>query len=303
MTNRVLFWAPWVLSLASCTSARMYSGPRVSEAETANVEVRARFVLADADDRVPLIRAVDGELTNQKAGLHHFLFGDPTGVHRVELAPGERHVEVRLEHASATDRRTLRWNVEAGSRYEIDYRRSERQPPVEAFVVRADTGEELAHSWIAPPQTADFGLDPLRWSEADWRVEDRWHWISFQPVAAPARERLRFEWNEPDRFHPTIEKAWAIGIDLRREHERDYTEFEWAPVSSSDAACVYAWSGVRAGRAGRLHGEIVVSVRDSRLFVARYTSEDAERFAAERETWRAFGLGAGWIDAWKEALP
>lgn len=303
MKNRILFWAPCVLWLASCTSARMYSGPRVSDAEVAGVEVRTHFVLADDDDRAPLIHAVDGELTSEHAGLHHTLFGDPAGVHRVDLAPGERRVEVRLEHGSLVDRRTLRWNVEAGGRYVIDYRHSERQPPVEAFVVREDGGEELARSWVAPPDVGAFGLDAARWSTADWRVEDRWHWISFQPVDSAARERLRFEWSEPDRFYPETTKAWATGIDLRREQERDYSEFEWSQVSSNDSACVYAWSGVRSGRAGRLHGEIVVRVRDQRLFVARYTSEDAERFAAERETWRAFGLAAGWIEAWKEALP
>lgn len=281
----------------------MVSGATVDDAQLASARVRTHFVLADENDRAPLIHAVDGELTSARAGLRQFLVGDPSGVHRVELAPGESRVEVWLEHGVLVDRRTLRWNVEAGGRYVIDYRHSERQPPVEAFVVSEDGGEELARSWIAPPDVGVFGLDAARWSTADWRVEDRWHWISFEPVDSAARERLRFEWSEPDRFFPTIEKAWAAGLDLRREFEREYAALEWSTVSAGDAAAVYAWSGVRPGREGHLYGEVVVRVIDHRLVVARYTSEDAARFEAERGTWRAFGSSDGWLDAWKEALP
>lgn len=294
----------WLAS--SCSTARTYPGPGRPESQVARATVSRTILLLAETDRIGRIMAVDGEPVDDLPDAAAYLLLSSSGAASVELLPGEHRIELRLSKGVEVDRRTLRWEARAGVAYSIGCRPSERQPPVEAFVVREDTGEELAVSWIAPPAPAAFGLDPARWRAAEWRVEPDRHWIAFVPAehaSGEARERLRLEWSEPDRWYPAPQAAWALGVDLGRELEREHTDFAWRDVDSGDGTSVHEWSGARGGGARSLHGLVVVQLREGRASIARWTTDSQQRFAELREPRRAELMSATWVAGWQEARP
>lgn len=283
----------------------MDSGSERWTSEFARVRMHNRITWNDRSAIDLGIDSVDGEPTAERQSLLARVA--TVGVDEVELVPGEHRLVVgELDGLEPRLERSLRFTVAPGASYTLETRASDRQPPIEVFAFRDDTREEVAVSWIAPPASASFGLDPARWTVADWRIEDASHWIRFEPardVANGSLERLRLEWSERDRFESAPTAAWSHGIDLRREIEADFDAFEWTEHAVGDVTGVYTWSGRRTGSDARLHGLVVLWVRDGRTAVLRYTSDSLERFAAEQATWRAWGLTDGWVRAWEEALP
>lgn len=294
----------------------MYAGAERWSSEVASVRMHNRITWNDKSAIDLGIDSVDGQPTSE--GQSRLARVVTVGVDEVELVPGERRLVVgAFDAIEPRLRRSLRFTVAPGASYTLETRASDRQPPIEVFAFRDDTREEIAVSWIAPPESAAFGLDPTRWTVADWRVEDASHWIRFEPANpggggnrsgadsgdSAARERLRLEWSELDRFESAPTAAWSHGVDLRREIEAGFNDFEWTEHAVGDTTGVYTWSGRREGRTERLHGLVVLRVRDGRTAVLRYTNDSAERFAREQATWREWGLAEGWVLAWEEALP
>lgn len=292
--------------LAGCTSVRTYGGPPRPETEVARAHFVQPLIALEETDRLGSIHSVDGEYARDRQNAAAKLLSTGQDLGSVELLPGEHTIRVRLKYGITVDVRDVRWEAEPGVSYSLRSRASERQPPVELFVVRDDTGEELAKSWIGPPSIDAFGLDATTWREADWRIEKAWHWITFTPQSVSpetARERLRFEWSEPDRWNPAPRAAWAVGVDLRRELERNHGGFEWQDLESSDARSVQVWSGVRQGRAETLRGLVVVRLDDARVTIGRWTTDDLDTFESQRVVWSEFLGSDAWTNAWTEARP
>lgn len=291
---------------ASCASVRTYGGPQRPATEVARAHFVQPFLTLEETDRQGTIVSVDDEFVAERRDPLAKMLSSGGGIGSVELLPGEHTVAVRLQHGIMLDGRSVRWRAEPGASYALRSRPSVRQPPVELFVVRDETGEELAKSWFGPPSIDAFGLDSATWSEAGWRIEAAWHWITFTPrdaAADDARERVRLEWSEPDRWNPPPRAAWAVGVDLRRELERGHADFEWQDVESDDARSVHVWSGTREGRAEKVHGLVVVHLRDGHVSIGRWTSDDLARFDAGRALWSEFLRSTEWTRAWKEARP
>ncbi|MCK6447558.1 MAG: hypothetical protein L6Q99_14295 [Planctomycetes bacterium] len=295
-----------VMLAASCSSARTYGGPVRPATEVARAHFVQPLLLLEATARQGSICSVDDELVALRRNRLETALNPGAGIGSVELLPGEHTLRVQLRHGIPGEVRTVRWRCEPGASYSLRSRPSERQPPVELFVVDDGTGEELAKSWLEAPSIDAFGLDSAKWGEADWRVEESSHWITFTPrnVAVDgASERLRLEWSELDRWRPAPRAAWAVGVDLRRELERSHGAFEWQDLESTDTRSVHAWSGTRAGRAETLHGLVVVHLRDGRVTTGRWTSDDRAHFDAQLGRWSEFLGSSAWTEAWKESRP
>jgi hypothetical protein len=294
------------IGASGCGTARMYAGSE-PVAGVATVRMKNRLTWNDRSAVDLLIAAVDGERVSEHAGLlERGLTGDD-GATSVGVLAGEHRFRVHAREKLAPRlTRELCFAVEPGVEYALETRASERQPPIEVFAYRADTRAEVGLSWLGPPDCAAFGVDPRRWAIADWRVEERWHWIRFEPLAragGEGREALRLEWSEADRWSFPVTAAWAHGIDVRRALETEYANFEWRVESSGDALGVYTWSGDRLGDRERVHGLLVLRVRDGRAATLRYQAHDAELLQRELAAWREFGVEGTWHQAWAEALP